>query len=116
MANPDPSPDTRFRKGGPPGPGRPKGTLSLTEGLRKALGGDKLLGKKAPGGRSVAEWLIESMIRAAIDGRGGYMKEIMDRVEGPIPRPDPPPEDDAEAIIEAARKIVDERNGDRRGH
>ena len=41
MANPNPSPETRFKPGGPGGPGRPKGSRSkLSEAYLKALADD----------------------------------------------------------------------------
>lgn len=109
MANPDPSPGTRFRPGCQPGPGRPRGSLSLTELLRHALESRRLLGEKMPHRRTVAEQLVEQMIRHAMEGRGAYMKEIMDRNDGPIVVGTPG--DDIDEILDEADRLAAGHNG-----
>lgn len=67
--------------------GRPKGSLSLTTLLRRALQSKRICGEPTPDDRPVAEWLVEAMIRQAIRGNPGYMKEIMDRIDGKVVDP-----------------------------
>jgi hypothetical protein len=65
--------------------GRPKGSVSLTTLIRRALDGNRLGPEPTPDGRTVAEWLVESMIHQAMKGNAACMKGIMLRVEGRIP-------------------------------
>ena len=109
MANPNPSPRSRFKLGGPPGPGRPKGSLSLKDLLRIALEGSEILGEATPDGRPVAVWFVEAMVKHGMGGNGSYMREIMDRIDGPIPRAEGAPEGDIDAILDEADRIATDR-------
>lgn len=62
--------------------GRPKGSISLTTLIRRALESDAIGGEKTPDGRTVAEWLVDNMVKQAMKGNPAYMKEIMDRMDG----------------------------------
>jgi hypothetical protein len=99
VANPNPSPATRFKKGDIPNPGgRPRGR-SVTARLRDLLdrpapGAD---GKKKRGGPPAADALAEVILRAALDGDFRFVKEVLDRTEGVVraaadPDEDGPPE------------------------
>ncbi len=73
--------------------GRPKGP-TLTTLLRRILEATELCGEPTPGNRTVADCLAEAMIVHAIRGNVGYLKVILDRVEGPVRHGDAPPADD----------------------
>jgi hypothetical protein len=60
------------------------GSRPLTETLLRCLEGNTLGGKLLPRGLIVAEALVESMIIHALRGNFRFMKEILDRVEGPV--------------------------------
>lgn len=69
---------TRFKKGNPGGPGRPKGTFSLV-GMIK----DKLQEKGKGKDKTYAEYFIDQLIKkAVIDGDVAMMKDIIDRIDG----------------------------------
>jgi Family of unknown function (DUF5681) len=88
--------------------GRPKGSVSLTTLIRRALDGSKLGVESTPDGRTVAEWLVDNMISQAMKGNAACMKEIMDRIEGKMPAPEPPaPAINMEMI---ARRIKEKRD------
>jgi hypothetical protein len=90
--------------------GRPKGSVSLTTLIRRALDGSKLGAESTPDGRTVAEWLVDNMISHAMKGNAACMKEIMDRVEGKIPDPEPPaPVINMEMIARRLREKRDQR-------
>jgi hypothetical protein len=74
---PFPNPDTQFKPGCPPGPGRPR-TKPLTDRLREALevvGGD---------GRSMADAVVDQWLTMIADGQIAALRELLDRVEGPL--------------------------------
>ncbi len=73
--------------------GRPKGP-TLTTLIRRALDATELCGEPTPVSRIVAECLAEAMIMHAIKGNVGYLKVILDRVEGPVRNGGAPPPDD----------------------
>ena len=66
--------------------GRPRGTISLTRMIRERLKDRQLCGQDTPDGRTNAEWFVDRMIALAMKGNAAYMKEIMDRNDGPIPK------------------------------
>lgn len=109
VANPNPSPENRFQLGWEGGPGRPKGSVSLTTLIKARLAGTELCGKHTPDGRAVAEWLVDQMIHQAMKGNSAYMKEIMDRNDGPIPKPEPAPTGDIDELLDEADRIAAER-------
>lgn len=81
MANPNPSPATRFRPGGPPGPGRPR-SKPLTDRLRERLeqiatGGDG-------DGRALADELVDRWVELIRSGDGAALRELLNRVEGKV--------------------------------
>jgi hypothetical protein len=82
VPNPNPSPATRFQLGWNGGPGRPKGSVSLTTLIKEALQKTELCGTKTPDGRANAEWLVDRMIILAMQGNARYMQEIIDRNDG----------------------------------
>lgn len=58
--------------------GRKKGSVSITTLLRREL-------KRCdPEGKKRAQALVEAMIEKAIEGNSPYMKEIMNRIDGPV--------------------------------
>jgi hypothetical protein len=69
--------------------GRPKGSVSLTTLIRRALDGSKLGAEPTPDGRTVAEWLVDNMISHAMKGNAACIKEVMERIDGKIPDPEP---------------------------
>jgi Family of unknown function (DUF5681) len=90
--------------------GRPKGRVSLTTLIRRALDGSRLGAEHTPDGRTVAEWLVDNMISHAMKGNAACMKEIMDRVEGKMPDPEPPaPAINMEMIARRLREKRDQR-------
>ena len=90
--------------------GRPKGSVSLTTLIRRALDGSKLGAESTPDGRTVAEWLVDNMISHAMKGNAACLKEIMDRIEGKIPDPEPPaPAINMEMIARRLREKRDQR-------
>lgn len=110
MANPNPSPATRFKPGNRANPGgRPKGR-SLTSRLREALEAE------LPNGKQRADALINELILLAL-GRGTgdrqAIKDIFDRVDGKVPdiviaateEDDHGPTDEAEAALDAAAEV-----------
>jgi hypothetical protein len=94
---------TRFQEGNPGGPGRPKGSLSLTTLLKKALQDTKLANVNIPAGQTVAEFFVENMIANA-SGNSSYMREIMERVDGKVPDATPAPELTMEALVDRLRE------------
>ena len=66
-----------------------------------------------PEGRRVAEEFVDRLIRHAMDGRSAYMKEIMDRNDGPIPRPEPASPEHIDDILDEADRVAAERDGGR---
>jgi len=109
VANPNPSPSTRFKLGWEGGPGRPKG-LSLTTLIKQRLADNQLFDERTPDGRTNAEWLVDCMIKQAMKGNPAYMKEIMDRNDGKTPDPVDTAEVTMESIAEMER--IDECIGE----
>ncbi|MFO0828427.1 MAG: DUF5681 domain-containing protein [Phycisphaerales bacterium] len=82
MSRPDPPAGARDARGrftpgtsGNPG-GRPRGRVSFTESLRRALEAD------ADDGRPIADRLAETLVRAALTGDLRAIALIADRTEG----------------------------------
>ena len=80
MANPNPSPATRFKKGDPPANpgGRPKGSVGLNNRIRKLLLSEE-------NGVVVADALVKELVKAALRNPAKmwpFLKEFMDRDEG----------------------------------
>jgi hypothetical protein len=73
MANPNPSPRTRFRPGNPGGPGRPR-LSAITVELRRQLGDE-----------ATAEALARLWLARVLAGDFRYLKALLDRVEGKAP-------------------------------
>jgi len=74
-----------FKPGNPGGPGRPKGSLSLTTILRNALKEKSVMNNDCPPGMNAAETLIQAAIWHAIKGNASFFQSIMDRVDGRTP-------------------------------
>jgi hypothetical protein len=85
MANPNPSPSTRFGPGNRANPnGRPKGR-SITDRLRAAIERQEHGGKALEGGRDVADLLVQVIIEGALGGDVRLIQLIVDRVDGKVP-------------------------------
>ena len=87
MANPNPSPDTRFKPGAEwrgNAAGRPK-DRSLVEILREILDEAELDGAAIRNGDRVADLLVRAMIGHALRGNAAMMREILDRIDGKVP-------------------------------
>lgn len=95
---------TQFKQGNPGGPGRPKGSVSLTTLLKKALKETTIAGHKLPDGVNAADFLIQAVIKHAVGGNGAYMKEIFSRVDGP---PQEPADDEFERAVREAEAAIE---------
>lgn len=86
MANPNPSPSTRFQPGqsGNPGGMRP-GTRSVTSRLRDLLEKGEVGGKPIKDGRQVADLLAEVILKGALKGDYRFAAMVLDRTEGKVP-------------------------------
>lgn len=80
MARNPPPAGTRFQPGqsGNPG-GRPKGSVSLTTLLRRALA-EKATPKAA---KTAAEAIVAALLKAARDGDQRAIQYVFDRIDGP---------------------------------
>lgn len=94
MARKPPPEHTRFKPGqsGNPG-GRPKGSVSLTTLLRRALAE-----KSTPKGKkTVAEMIVDALLESARAGDQRAIQYVFDRIDGPAGKPaeesDPAAED-----------------------
>jgi Family of unknown function (DUF5681) len=85
MANPNPSPATRFRPGksGNPG-GCPKGR-SITARLREILESDRIGDVTMPGDAHVADILAQTIMTQAINGDYRFVELVINRIDGKIP-------------------------------
>jgi hypothetical protein len=108
MANPDPSPRTRWQPGQSGNPkGRPR-TKPLTDRLREAI---EAVDDE---GRSVADRIVEKWIERASGGDVMALKEMLNRLEGKAPlRVEATLEHDSDfdlpAILEALGLVPDPR-------
>jgi hypothetical protein len=94
--------------------GRPKGSMSLTTLIRRALDNDRLGAEPPPDGKTVAEWLVDNMISHAMKGNT-CITEIMDRIDGKSPDPEPPaPAINMEMIARRLREKRDQRRARQR--
>jgi hypothetical protein len=85
MANPNPSPATRFRPGNCANPGgRPKGP-SLTARIRDLLDREELKGKALAAGKKVADVLAETIVEKATEGDFRFVELVINRVDGKVP-------------------------------
>ena len=82
MANPNPSPSTRFVKGQSGNPsGRPKGSVGLTARIRRVLL------KETKDGRPLADVLAEILVNQAMKNpakMNAFLRDFMDRDEGKV--------------------------------
>ena len=75
----------QFKKGQSGNPsGRPKGTLNIMNRLRKRLMMRVLDGTRED--EQVIDQVIDSMVNELLAGNFKFMKELLDRDEGPIPK------------------------------
>lgn len=100
MANPDPSPATRFTKGisGNPG-GRPRTVINLINLLNETLA--EVDPQTA---RTKAKELVNALVAEAITGSVRAAKEVLDRVHGSVQ----PIQQEHGTLVEVA-KLVRER-------
>jgi hypothetical protein len=90
---------TQFKPGNPGGPGRPRHDTWL-DILKRRLQDTQLLGEAVPNGMTNQEFLVDCCIKHAMGGNFQFLKEILDRTIGPVPKQEPEPELTAEAIAE----------------
>jgi hypothetical protein len=96
VANPNPSPDNRFKPGNNANPGgRPKG-LSIGKRLRNLLERTELGGQPLPDGKQIADILAEQLVRAAMELDAKFVREVLDRAYGTV-TPAPPEGGEVEA-------------------
>lgn len=69
----------RLMKGTPPGPGRPKGSVSLKEKIIQRLLQEHM------DKRLVIEHLADNIVQDGLDGKNGWDKEILHQLDG-MPR------------------------------
>lgn len=78
MANPNPSPATRFRPGNNANPnGRPKGS-SITARIRARCA------QESGNGKTIAERIGDRFVAEALSGKFPFAKEVLDRVDGKV--------------------------------
>lgn len=65
--------------------GRPKGVFSLTEEMKKYLAEKELDEDGKPTGRTNARAFIELVVEKAADGNPEALKQVINRLEGPVP-------------------------------
>ena len=82
MANPNPSPATRFKPGNKANlAGRPPGR-SITARLRELTEETKLGDTKIKDGKQVADLLSEVIVKQALKGDFRFVQLLLDRLEG----------------------------------
>ena len=96
MANPNPSPETRFQPGrsGNPG-GKPKGR-SVTSRLRELLEEPSLA--KGREGKVILDRIAEQIVRRCLKGDYRFVETLLDRTEGKVPVTINAPAVDLEAV------------------
>ena len=77
MSNPNPSPETRFKPGGPPGPGRPR-SRPLTDRIRERLEA------AVPGNRTEADLVVDRWLDMIRDHDASALRELLNRIEGKV--------------------------------
>lgn len=112
MANPDPSPETRWKPGqsGNPG-GMPKGR-SITARLRQLLDETKLTKEQ---GETILDRIAMQVIRKSLKGDHRFVETLLDRTEGKVPIQVQTPDVDLEAVREKlkAKRASRPDGGDR---
>ena len=108
MANPNPSPETRFKAGNRANPGgRPKGR-SITAAIRDYAERRDIAGHAITAGRTVADTVVETLFRLALKGDLIAIKLILDRHDGPVRAAAEQDDSTANAIDpEVARRILE---------
>jgi Family of unknown function (DUF5681) len=108
VANPNPSPETRFKAGNRANPGgRPKGR-SLTEAIRAYAHRTDIAGVEIKGGRTVGEIVVETLYKLALKGDLAAIKLTLDRHDGLVRAGTEQDESTANAIDpEVARRILE---------
>lgn len=109
MANPNPSPATRFKPGQAPGPGRPRGSVSITSRLRAQLERETRDKAGNPTGRQVADVLASVLLDRALKGDLRAAREVVLRIDGRVPVAPPPP---PEPLDERLERMVAEIYGE----
>lgn len=74
-----------FGKGNKFGKGRPKGSVTMSTLLKKAMESQLVLKTKSGSkeSRTTAEWIIDSLIKKAINSKDvAAIREIFDRIDG----------------------------------
>jgi len=81
-----PKEDTQFKKGKSGNPaGRPPGVFSLTEEMKKYLTEEERDDDGKPTGRTNARAFIELVVEKAAEGNPEALKQVINRLEGPVP-------------------------------
>lgn len=90
----------RFKPGHPGGPGRPKGSVSLTTKLRQQLGQEAKFKDREPGhGITYADILAKKVVDMALAGDARMITLIYDRIDGKVPENLGASQDDAVAAV-----------------
>lgn len=85
--------------------GRPK--QSLTALLRKAAEKRELFGQPMPEGQDVGETFADACFAWAIKGNPAFASQILDRLEGKVPQPEPITKTPAQVTADAVRSARD---------
>lgn len=89
--------------------GNPKGKpkRSLTTLLREAGEKGEVLGERLPEGMTVAEAFAQAAWGHAIKGNPSFASQILDRLEGKVPQPEPITKTPAQVTADAVRSARD---------
>lgn len=87
MANPNPSPSTRFKAGNNANPNGGRRGPILTPLIRAALLQTEMRGKdgkvvQLPDGKTVGQLLVEQAIKHTMNGNPAFFKELISRTDG----------------------------------